>query len=398
MQDAVGSGTVQKPDYVITLVHGTILFSQSLIRRRGAPAQSRLMDLVALLLGAVYYAVDRVCARLRRIDPPPDALNWTRPHSPFRDTLERDLGRPVVFREFRWSGHNSHLDRLVAAEHLREHLRTVSADYPAARQVVIGHSHGGNVVLYALRDPDIRQRVAAVVTLATPFLKVRAQPTMVPWLVLGISVILLLAVAPGLAALAAAGAGWLAADWIEPLVGRPVAFGPMFLGAWSIGTFLFCILHFRELLVLALALTGDGAFRRRWGNVMRVASSLARRSSRLLDYQTRRVRRLTLPACTDMPILCLRAPNDEIGRFLKRVERWSRSPIALWQRFFGTLYVGFTLVLAGLFFTAYFSQPRLWADGMLEQIAGYLGRLYPAWRKKAEASSAVMLSSAGPSA
>jgi glutaryl-CoA dehydrogenase len=34
----------------------------------------------------------------------------------------------------------------------------------------------------------------------------------------------------------------------------------------------------------------------------------------------------------------------------------------------------------------------------LEQIAGYLGRLYPAWRKKPEASSAVMLSSAGPSA
>jgi hypothetical protein len=34
----------------------------------------------------------------------------------------------------------------------------------------------------------------------------------------------------------------------------------------------------------------------------------------------------------------------------------------------------------------------------LEQIAGYLGRLYPAWRKQPEASSAVMLSSAGPSA
>jgi predicted PurR-regulated permease PerM len=46
------------------------------------------------------------------------------------------------------------------------------------------------------------------------------------------------------------------------------------------------------------------------------------------------------------------------------------------------------------------SEPPSWVAPLplLEQIAGYLGRLYPAWRKKPEASSAVMLSSAGPSA
>ena len=41
------------------------------------------------------------------------------------------------------------------------------------RHFVIAHSHGGNIALYALRDPAVRERITGVATLATPFLIAR---------------------------------------------------------------------------------------------------------------------------------------------------------------------------------------------------------------------------------
>lgn len=101
---------------------------------------------------------------------------WCRPDSEFRADLNRWLGGNVRFVRFRWSGWNLHRARIKAGTRLATHLARVVSAYPTAKIVVIGHSHGGNVIRYAFRQvgTDTAQRVAGVVTLGTPF--VMAEP------------------------------------------------------------------------------------------------------------------------------------------------------------------------------------------------------------------------------
>jgi hypothetical protein len=47
-------------------------------------------------------------------------------------------------------------------------------DPPDATHIIVAHSHGGNVVLMALRDPpNLRERISGVACLATPFIAAR---------------------------------------------------------------------------------------------------------------------------------------------------------------------------------------------------------------------------------
>lgn len=52
---------------------------------------------------------------------------------------------------------------------MADHINRVAADYPGSRHVVVAHSHGGNVALYALRDVPTPQ--PELITLATPFIR-----------------------------------------------------------------------------------------------------------------------------------------------------------------------------------------------------------------------------------
>jgi hypothetical protein len=98
---------------------------------------------------------------------------WTTEGSPLRLTLQRHLGQ-VEFRAVEWNGGNWAHDRLAAAERIRSHLIEELRERPDARHFVIAHSHGGNAVLYALRDVELQRNLAGVVMLATPFLHVGA--------------------------------------------------------------------------------------------------------------------------------------------------------------------------------------------------------------------------------
>ncbi|HKE83300.1 MAG TPA: hypothetical protein VKB50_06085 [Vicinamibacterales bacterium] len=93
--------------------------------------------------------------------------------------------------QFKWSGANREWDRLCAAgadadflDHpsdqatasgqsptLRKHI----AQYPGAAHVLIAHSHGGNLCLAALNDPQTRRAVRALVCLSTPFINIRGR-------------------------------------------------------------------------------------------------------------------------------------------------------------------------------------------------------------------------------
>jgi hypothetical protein len=98
---------------------------------------------------------------------------WTRPNAPFRTAIEAELGPQTVFRTFSWSGWNGQKSRILASLSLREFLLDGLREHPDARHVIIAHSHGGNVALYALRDRALRERIAGLVCLATPFINTK---------------------------------------------------------------------------------------------------------------------------------------------------------------------------------------------------------------------------------
>ncbi len=106
--------------------------------------------------------------------------SWTRDGSYLRQRLLEELGSDVEFLPFRWSGMNWPSARYRAARRLRDHLRATSARWPERSHYLVAHSHGGNVVLYALRDtareaaPD--GLPAGVVCLSTPFIAAQPRP------------------------------------------------------------------------------------------------------------------------------------------------------------------------------------------------------------------------------
>jgi hypothetical protein len=95
---------------------------------------------------------------------------WTHPDSYFMKALSQILGPGMRLRVFEWSGDNSHAARLQAGRELSEFVGPCSASHPSGPCVLIAHSHGGNVALYALRDESVRPAVSAMVCMSTPFL------------------------------------------------------------------------------------------------------------------------------------------------------------------------------------------------------------------------------------
>lgn len=103
---------------------------------------------------------------------------WTKPDSLFRSSLAGILGEKPLFVEFEWSGANTHRARISAAGRLADLLRQLRREHAAAMIVLIAHSHGGNVALYAMRQLGTagavpRHPVDGLVCLGTPFLRAR---------------------------------------------------------------------------------------------------------------------------------------------------------------------------------------------------------------------------------
>ena len=100
---------------------------------------------------------------------------WTRDDSPLRTTVMGEFpGKRLGFHVLEWSGGNNICAREEAAEQLVADLRALAARHPEAMQVVAAHSHGGNVLMYAMRQaPDLHALVSGIICIATPFLHVR---------------------------------------------------------------------------------------------------------------------------------------------------------------------------------------------------------------------------------
>jgi hypothetical protein len=99
---------------------------------------------------------------------------WFEPGGLFREKLLSDLqlrGFSCSFDVFPWSGSNSIRRRDEAASQLAERLASNFKQLPRVHQIVIAHSHGGNVAASALGRLDNDLSTIHVCYLATPFLQ-----------------------------------------------------------------------------------------------------------------------------------------------------------------------------------------------------------------------------------
>ena len=96
---------------------------------------------------------------------------WVKPGSEFVLRLTSLLGpehRVVSVHPLRWSGGNSNFARQRGAKALASHVRQVANEQSNAHHVLIAHSHGGNVALYALREQGIAQSIHSLFCLSVP--------------------------------------------------------------------------------------------------------------------------------------------------------------------------------------------------------------------------------------
>jgi pimeloyl-ACP methyl ester carboxylesterase len=96
--------------------------------------------------------------------------DWTTESSALCRTIRKAMHEQVRFEQFLWSGWNTVTSRSKAVERLISHLAELQTRWPHARHFVVGHSHGGNIALQAMRDRAVEERIAGVVCLSTPFL------------------------------------------------------------------------------------------------------------------------------------------------------------------------------------------------------------------------------------
>lgn len=95
---------------------------------------------------------------------------WTQPGSSFRQSLEKQLGKGnIIFDTPQWDGRNNHKSRIAAAKRLAETIDTLIVKNQGCRPVIVAHSHGGNIALYALKLLKWKGSID-IITMATPFL------------------------------------------------------------------------------------------------------------------------------------------------------------------------------------------------------------------------------------
>ncbi len=223
---------------------------------------------------------------------------WVESDSPLVQAIARRLGKPACVLSFRWSGRNSHVARLKAADSLKGALRQLSQAHRGVRIYVIAHSHGGNVALYALRDPQLQSSVGGLVILGTPLISCSRRDIgsivyvlrVIPWL-------LFLALGTILVSVSTAS--------MEPM--------PKYV-LWQ------------PITAAVIALLVDNVIGR---HIIQ----------RLPQWQTKLIEALTPPTLINVPMLSLSALSDEAYLHLRVQRLLAAAPYVVFQRLFGLMTV-----------------------------------------------------------
>ncbi|MFM0397268.1 lipase family protein [Paraburkholderia phytofirmans] len=95
---------------------------------------------------------------------------WTKPGSKIRARIAAEIGGTVHFKVFKWSGFNTFSARRQAAHRLANELDESANAWRSASQIIVSHSHGGNVALKALILCRTPNPPIGLVCISTPFL------------------------------------------------------------------------------------------------------------------------------------------------------------------------------------------------------------------------------------
>ncbi|MBX3252711.1 MAG: hypothetical protein KF862_01115 [Chitinophagaceae bacterium] len=96
--------------------------------------------------------------------------DWVKDESIFCKKIRELLKTNVTFSQHSWTGNNTHTDRVKAGRELAGKLQEQITKEPTKRKIIIAHSHGGNIALYALRILKDKSSNFDLITMGTPFL------------------------------------------------------------------------------------------------------------------------------------------------------------------------------------------------------------------------------------
>lgn len=121
---------------------------------------------------------------------------WWQAGSNFEAQLARELAQRGVHHveiiPHHWSGANSDADRLAAARGLAKLIENAARDSrPIA---LLGHSHGGNIVMEAVTQGRTGRHVSRIATFGSPFFHRKLKA--VPWLIAAFQILLGLIITP----------------------------------------------------------------------------------------------------------------------------------------------------------------------------------------------------------
>jgi hypothetical protein len=224
---------------------------------------------------------------------------WTQDGSRLRAAIAETLGPNTDFRQFLWNGTNSYTARMDAAEALQRDLLASIAAHPGAPHFIVAHSHGGNVSLYALRNPKLAKSVRGLVLMATPvFLR---RPRRLEPMVTVVSYVVSLGVTGAVLALIPVSAVERVGYWVVNIVPNY-----RFVGLSAIVAFVFFV---------SLGSKFVDSLVKVWRKVTRAAQD------RVLRWALRRqadlLRAVPSSHALGVPVLCTRFGLDEPTRWLR---------------------------------------------------------------------------------
>ncbi len=226
---------------------------------------------------------------------------WIRPDSRIRRRLERHFGRRGKTISFEWTGANTDAARLTAGTELGRRILELDGEFGAPIYLV-AHSHGGNIAMYAMRDPAVEAKVAGVICLATSFVRCSARP-FIP------ALRKCLGLAPRVV-----GGTLLGAVAVGQGAGLPgAARAPAW---WAFGA---------VAVIAAARKLWMPFYERACGRLAeRLQPRVAGRSEAILAA-------LSLPRLPEVKMLCLASPNDEVGKCLQLSLFFSEMPFYAWR-------------------------------------------------------------------
>ena len=99
---------------------------------------------------------------------------WTKRGGDIPEKLRQSqIFHDAEFKVHEWDYANSHFSRQEAGFELAAKISALDAKKHFHRRIIIAHSHGGNVALYAARHLDNQGISTEIICLGTPFLPVR---------------------------------------------------------------------------------------------------------------------------------------------------------------------------------------------------------------------------------